>query len=137
MERDHRKLNIDQHYFVIDEEVGKGLPLWMPNGTVIREELEKLAKEQEFLDGYDRVSTPHITRENLYHTSGHLPYYANSMFPPMEVDVQFAMVTFHRHFPLFLEILEGLLGFKGESVDPLEHFVFFRTFPVSAGETVQ
>ena len=86
MERDHRKLNIDQHYFVIDEEVGKGLPLWMPNGTVIREELEKLAKEQEFLDGYERVSTPHITRENLYHTSGHLPYYAESMFPPMEVD---------------------------------------------------
>ena len=58
----------------------------MPNGTVIREELEKLAKEQEFLDGYERVSTPHITRENLYHTSGHLPYYADSMFPPMEVD---------------------------------------------------
>ena len=86
MERDHRKLNIDQHYFVIDEEVGKGLPLWMPNGTVIREELEKLAKEKEFLDGYEPVSTPHITRENLYHTSGHLPYYAESMFPPMEVD---------------------------------------------------
>ena len=86
MERDHRKLNVDQHYFVIDEEVGKGLPLWLPNGTVIREELEKLAKEQEFLDGYERVSTPHITRENLYHTSGHLPYYAESMFPPMEVD---------------------------------------------------
>ena len=85
-ERDHRKLNVDQHYFVIDEEVGKGLPLWLPNGTVIREELEKLAKEQEFLDGYERVSTPHITRENLYHTSGHLPYYAESMFPPMEVD---------------------------------------------------
>ena len=85
-ERDHRKLNVDQHYFVIDEEVGKGLPLWLPNGTIIREELEKLAKEQEFLDGYDRVSTPHITRENLYHTSGHLPYYAESMFPPMEVD---------------------------------------------------
>ena len=55
----------------------------------------------------------------------------------MLVDVQFAMVTFHRHFPLFLEILEGLLGFEGESVDSLEHFVFFRTFPVSAGETVQ
>ena len=85
-EHDHRKLNVDQHYFVIDEEVGKGLPLWLPNGTIIREELEKLAKEQEFLDGYDRVSTPHITRENLYHTSGHLPYYAESMFPPMEVD---------------------------------------------------
>lgn len=86
MERDHRKLNVKHHYFVIDEEVGKGLPLWMPNGTVIREELEKLAKEQEFLDGYQRVATPHITRENLYITSGHLPYYEDSMFPPMEVD---------------------------------------------------
>ncbi len=85
-ERDHRKLNVLQHYFVIDEEVGKGLPLWLPNGTVIRDELEKLAKEYEFLDGYQRVSTPHITRENLYHTSGHLPFYKDSMFPPMEVD---------------------------------------------------
>ena len=86
MERDHRKLNTQQHYFVIEEEVGKGLPLWMPNGTVIRDELEKLAKEWEFLGGYQRVATPHITKENLYHTSGHLPYYADSMFPPMEVD---------------------------------------------------
>ena len=86
MERDHRKLNVLQHYFVIDEEVGKGLPLWLPNGTVIRDELEKLAKEHEFLGGYQRVSTPHITRENLYHTSGHLPFYKDSMFPPMEVD---------------------------------------------------
>ena len=71
---------------MIEEEVGKGLPLWMPNGTVIRDELEKLAKEWEFLGGYQRVATPHITKENLYHTSGHLPYYADSMFPPMEVD---------------------------------------------------
>lgn len=86
MERDHRKLNSSQHYFVIEEEVGKGLPLWMPNGTAIREELEKFAKEQEFLAGYQRVSTPHITKEDLYQTSGHLPYYADSMFPPMEVD---------------------------------------------------
>ena len=86
LERDHRKLNTQQHYFVIEEEVGKGLPLWMPNGTVIRDELEKLAKEWEFLGGYQRVATPHITKENLYHTSGHLPYYADSMFPPMEVD---------------------------------------------------
>ncbi len=86
MERDHRKLNTTQHYFVIEEEVGKGLPLWMPNGTVIRDELEKFAKEQEFLAGYQRVATPHITKEDLYHTSGHLPYYADSMFPPMDVD---------------------------------------------------
>ena len=86
MERDHRKLNKKQNYYTISDEVGKGLPLWLPKGTVIREELEKLAKETEFLGGYKRVSTPHITREELLHTSGHLPYYEESMFPPMEME---------------------------------------------------
>ena len=86
MERDHRKLNSKLNYFAINEEVGKGLPLWLPNGTVIREELEKLAKEKEFIGGYKRVSTPHITREELFHTSGHLPFYVDSMFPPMEMN---------------------------------------------------
>ena len=86
LERDHRKLNAQQHYFVIEEAVGKGLPLWLPNGTVLREELEKLAKEKEFQAGYQRVSTPHLTREGLYFTSGHLPYYGEDMFPPLEVD---------------------------------------------------
>ena len=86
MERDHRKLNRKQNYYTISDEVGKGLPLWLPKGTVIREELEKLAKEKEFLGGYKRVSTPHITREELLHTSGHLPYYEESMFPPMEME---------------------------------------------------
>ena len=86
MERDHRKLNRKQNYYTISDEVGKGLPLWLPNGSVIREELEKLAKEKEFLGGYKRVSTPHITREELLHTSGHLPYYEESMFPPMEME---------------------------------------------------
>ena len=86
MERDHRKLNAQQHYYVIEDEVGKGLPLWLPNGTVLRDELEKLAKEKEFQAGYQRVTTPHITKENLYLTSGHLPYYADDMFPPMDVD---------------------------------------------------
>ncbi|MGK5091507.1 threonine--tRNA ligase [Deltaproteobacteria bacterium TL4] len=85
-ERDHRKLNTQLHYFVICEEIGKGLPLWLPNGTVIRDEIEKLAKEWEFQAGYQRVATPHITREQLYHTSGHLPYYADSMFPPMDIE---------------------------------------------------
>ena len=86
MELDHRKLNSKLNYFAINEEVGKGLPLWLPNGTVIREELEKLAKEKEFIGGYKRVSTPHITREELFHTSGHLPFYEDSMFPPMEMN---------------------------------------------------
>ncbi|MBI3118897.1 MAG: threonine--tRNA ligase [Candidatus Hydrogenedentes bacterium] len=85
-ERDHRKLGNELDLFFMDEDVGVGLPLWMPNGAVIREELEKWAKEVEFRAGYQRVSTPAITRAQLYHTSGHLPYYAESMYPPMTVD---------------------------------------------------
>jgi threonyl-tRNA synthetase len=72
--------------FTMDDDVGPGLPLWMPNGTVIIEELEKLAKETEEDAGYKRVVTPHIAKESMYLTSGHLPYYADSMFPPMELD---------------------------------------------------
>ena len=85
-ERDHRKLGNELDLFFMDEEVGVGLPLWMPNGAVIREELEQWAKEVEFRAGYQRVSTPAITRAQLYHTSGHLPYYAEGMYPPMVVD---------------------------------------------------
>ncbi len=81
--RDHRKLGKELELFCFDEDVGPGLPLWMPNGTVLIEELEKLAKETEFAAGYVRVRTPHLARENMYLTSGHLPYYAESMFPPM------------------------------------------------------
>ena len=84
--RDHRKLGREQSIFTFDDEVGQGLPLWMPNGTIIIEELEKLAKETEKRAGYKRVVTPHIAKESLYLTSGHLPYYADSMFPPMELD---------------------------------------------------
>lgn len=85
-QRDHRKLGKELDLFEFDEEVGSGLPLWLPKGTVIREELEKWAKETEFKAGYQRVSTPSITREQLYYTSGHLPYYKDSMFPPMELE---------------------------------------------------
>ncbi|MDE3143801.1 MAG: threonine--tRNA ligase [Bacteroidota bacterium] len=84
--RDHRKLGKELSIFTMDDDVGPGLPLWMPNGTIIIEELEKLAKETEEAAGYKRVVTPHIAKENLYLTSGHLPYYADSMFPPMEMD---------------------------------------------------
>lgn len=84
--RDHRKLGKELQLFTFDEDVGPGLPLWLPKGTVLIEELEKLAKETEFQAGYQRVRTPHIARETLYQTSGHLPYYAESMFPPMELD---------------------------------------------------
>ncbi len=81
--RDHRKLGKELELFTFDDDVGPGLPLWLPRGTVLIEELEALAKETEFAAGYDRVRTPHLARENMYLTSGHLPYYADSMFPPM------------------------------------------------------
>ena len=70
--RDHRKLGKELELFTFDDDVGPGLPLWLPRGTAIIEELEKLAKETEFAAGYERVRTPHIARENMYLTSGHL-----------------------------------------------------------------
>ncbi len=82
--RDHRKIGAEMGLFAIDTEyVGPGMPLWLPKGTVLVEELEKLAKESEFAAGYVRVRTPHLAREKMYKTSGHLPYYAESMFPPI------------------------------------------------------
>jgi threonyl-tRNA synthetase len=83
--RDHRKLGRELELFVFDDDVGPGLPMFLPRGAVIAEELEKLARETEFAAGYQRVRTPHIARESLYRKSGHLPYYADSMFPPMEL----------------------------------------------------
>jgi len=85
-ENDHRKLGQQMELFTIAEEVGKGLPLWLPKGAAIREELERLAMETEFRQGYQRVVTPHITKAGLFETSGHLPYYAEDMFPPMQAD---------------------------------------------------
>jgi threonyl-tRNA synthetase len=82
--RDHRKLGRELEIFLLDEEVGPGLPLWLPNGNILREELDKLAKEMEGKAGYQRVATPHIAKEALYRRSGHLPYYADDMYPPME-----------------------------------------------------
>lgn len=84
--RDHRKLGKELGIFTMDDDVGPGLPLWMPNGTIIIEELERLAKETEQAAGYKRVVTPHIAKESMYLTSGHLPYYQDSMYPPMELD---------------------------------------------------
>ena len=81
--RDHRKLGKELELFVFDDDVGPGLPMFLPRGAVIAEELEKLAKETEFAAGYQRVRTPHIARESLYRKSGHVPYYLESMFPPM------------------------------------------------------
>jgi threonyl-tRNA synthetase len=84
--RDHRKLGKELELFVFDDDVGPGLPMFLPRGAVIAEELEKLAKETEFAAGYQRVRTPEIARESLYKKSGHLPYYAESMFPPMTLE---------------------------------------------------
>src|SRR5215467_3248132 len=83
--RDHRKLGKELEIFVFDDDVGPGLPMFLPRGAAIAEELEKLAKETEFDAGYQRVRTPHIARESLYKRSGHVPYYVESMFPPMQL----------------------------------------------------
>lgn len=84
--RDHRKLGKELEIYFYDDEVGPGLPLWMPRGGIVIEELEKLAKEMEEQAGYVRVRTPHLTKEDLFIRSGHLPYYAESMYPPMELE---------------------------------------------------
>jgi threonyl-tRNA synthetase len=86
LERDHRKLGKELELFMISDKVGAGLPLWMPNGTAIREALENFAKEIEQRAGYVRVATPHLAKETLYVESGHLAMYKDSMYPPMELD---------------------------------------------------
>ena len=84
--RDHRKLGRDLEIFIFDEDVGPGLPLWLPNGGIIIEELEGLAKEMEAKRGYDRVRTPHLAKDALFERTGHLSHYAESMYPPMEME---------------------------------------------------
>jgi threonyl-tRNA synthetase len=81
--RDHRKLGKELELFTFDDDVGPGLPLWLPRGAAIIDELEKLARETEFAAGYQRVRSTNLARESLYIKSGHLPYYKESMFPPM------------------------------------------------------
>ena len=84
--RDHRKLGKELELFAFDDEIGPGLPLWLPKGTIIIEELEKLAKVTEGKAGYQRVRTPHLTKGSLYEKSGHLKHYKESMYPAMDVD---------------------------------------------------
>ncbi len=84
--RDHRKLGRELEIFIFDEEIGPGLPLWLPNGTIIVEQLEQLAWDKEHAGGYQQVRSPHLTKEDLFLRSGHLPYYADGMYPPMELD---------------------------------------------------
>jgi len=93
--RDHRILGEKLKIFAFSDFVGPGLPLWLPNGTVIIEELERMAKEMERRGGYKRVRTPHIAKEIMYKTSGHIPYYADSMFPPMIMDEDGNKTTYY------------------------------------------
>jgi threonyl-tRNA synthetase len=81
--RDHKKLGKQLEIFHLDDDVGPGLPLWLPNGTIIRDELEKFITELEFQAGYQRVTTPHLAKTKLFEQTGHLPYYAADMFPLM------------------------------------------------------
>ena len=118
--RDHRKLGKDLEIFIFDEEVGPGLPLWLPNGGIMIEELEKLAKEMEEKAGYDRVKTPSVTKEDLFLRSGHLPYYAESMFPPMELEGVKYYVK-----PMNCPMHHKIFGSKGRS---------YRDLPVRLAE---
>src|SRR6201994_4428397 len=114
--RDHRKLGKELELFCFDDEVGPGLPLWLPRGTVLIEELEKLAKETEFAAGYQRVRTPVLARENMYLTSGHLPYYADSMFPPMMLPVENGHSLQQEERAKFRSLLPA--GDRGQISDP-------------------
>ena len=84
--RDHRKIGRELEMFTFSPDIGAGLPLWMPNGMVIRQELEFLAIQEERKEGYRRVATPHITKENLFYRSRHLPYYKDDMYSPLDID---------------------------------------------------
>jgi threonyl-tRNA synthetase len=117
--RDHRKIGAEMGLFALDPDyVGPGMPLWLPKGTVLVEELEQLAKETEFEAGYQRVRTPHLARERMYKTSGHLPYYGESMFPPM---VLLEEEERKRHEALAARkfaILDEALQLKAQGKDP-------------------
>ncbi|MFA6251407.1 MAG: threonine--tRNA ligase [Candidatus Paceibacterota bacterium] len=84
--RDHKKLGKELDLFFIDEEVGKGLPLWTPKGTVIKYELEKFTRDLEIKYGYEHVSTPYLGGEKLYQTSGHLSHFKQNMYAPIDMD---------------------------------------------------
>ncbi len=84
--RDHRKIGADLEIFTFSAEIGRGLPIWLPNGMVIRDELEGWAKETERNWGYQRIGTPHLTRSELYYISGHLPYYQDDLYAPIEIE---------------------------------------------------
>jgi threonyl-tRNA synthetase len=84
--RDHRRLGAELDLFSFPEELGSGLPVFHPKGGIIRRELESYSRRRHEESGYEFVNTPHITKSALFHTSGHLPYYADTMFPPMRLE---------------------------------------------------
>lgn len=84
--RDHRRIGEHLDLFAFSNEVGKGLPLWLPNGTIIRDELEGWARESERAYGYQRVVTPQLAKDDLYYLSGHLPYYAEDLYSPIDIE---------------------------------------------------
>ena len=84
--RDHKKIGKEMELYMIDEMIGKGLPVWLPNGEILKSEIEKYAIETENRYGYDRVTTPVLGKKELFECSGHLPHYAEGMYPPMEMD---------------------------------------------------
>ena len=84
--RDHKKIGKEMDLYMINELIGKGLPIWLPNGEILKNQIEKYANETEELYGYEKVTTPVLAKKQLFETSGHLPHYAESMYPPMEMD---------------------------------------------------
>ncbi len=84
--RDHRRIGEDLDLFAFSKEVGRGLPLWLPNGTIVRDELEEWARQTERRLGYQRVATPHIAQQDLYYLSGHLPYYTDDLYSPIDIE---------------------------------------------------
>ena len=84
--RDHKKIGKEMELYMIDEMIGKGLPVWLPNGEILKSEIERFAIETEERYGYQRVTTPVLAKRQLFEASGHLPHYAEGMYPPMEMD---------------------------------------------------
>lgn len=87
--RDHRKLGVELDLFSFPDELGSGLPVFHPKGGIVRRELEEYSRRKHIEAGYEFVNTPHVTKEQLYITSGHLEWYADGMFPPMHIDAEF------------------------------------------------
>src|SRR5258708_8605589 len=134
--RDHRKIGTEMGLFALDPEyTGPGLPLWLPKGAAIAEELEKLAKETEFLAGYVRVKTPHLAKEKMYLTSGHLPLlYADSMFPPMELKED---AKLRQHITDTQKAFKSFIhGIRNEMPPDMRDFGAMMKDPSSAGTLV-